>query len=200
MLHPRPHRLDRHGKIRHGEVVRRRGRAGLRRRRRRASALRGRGGAGDRSGVSRHHGRRQSRPRQLAKARAAAMPRRSSGWRRSCIRWCITRAKRFIAAGGAKRRGRGGARHSAAVRDRRRCALRRGGGGVGAGRDAADARLRAARHERGKSSTRSWPSRCPMRKSARGRISWWIPRRFRPGAGAGARHSQAVATMPQRRR
>ncbi len=50
----------------------------------------------------------------------------------------------------AQRRAGRGARHSAAVRDRRRGALRRGGGGVGAGRGAARARLRAPRHDRGK--------------------------------------------------
>ena len=53
-VHPRPHRLARHGKVDHGEVVRRGGRAGARRRRRGAPALRGRGGGADRGGVSGH--------------------------------------------------------------------------------------------------------------------------------------------------
>ena len=65
-------------------------------------------------------------------------------------------------------------------------ALRRGGGGLGAGRRAARARLRAARHERSRSLPPSWPSRCRTRKSAGAPISWWIPRKVssrpRPGA------------------
>ena len=69
-VRPRPHRLARHGKIDHGALLRRGGRAGARCRRRGAPALRGRGGGGDRGGVSRHHRGRQGRPRQACRARA----------------------------------------------------------------------------------------------------------------------------------
>ena len=51
-------------------------------------ALRGRGGRGDRGGLPGHDRRRQGRPHQARARACSAMRRRSSGSRRSCIRWC----------------------------------------------------------------------------------------------------------------
>ena len=68
------------------------------------------------------------------------------------------------------------ARHSAAVRDRRRQARRCGRGGVGAGGNAARAGA-GARRSAWNGWRRCWRGRCPMPRSAGGRISWWIARR-----------------------
>ena len=98
-VHPRPDRLARHGKIDHGALLRRGRRAGARRRCRGASALRGRGRGGDRSGVSRHHRGRQGRSRQAGRARARRRTPRSSGSKPSCIRSCSEAEQRLLARG-----------------------------------------------------------------------------------------------------
>ena len=88
-VHPRSHRLDRHGQDHDGAAVRRGGRAGARRRRGGAPALRGRGGGADRGGVSRASTADGKVDRAAARPAAwSATRRRCSGWKRSCIRWC----------------------------------------------------------------------------------------------------------------
>ena len=92
----------------------------------------------------------------------------------------VTQAReRFLAEAEAQRRAGRGARYSAAVRDRRRSALRRGGGGLGAGRGAARTRVRAPRHDRGEIRRHSGQADAGRRQAR--------PRRFRGGYVAGIR-------------
>ena len=115
---------------------------------------------------------RQGRPRQARPARA----RRCGGDRETGANRASAGARRRAAlsgrGGGARRQGRG-ARYSAAVRDQGRRALRRRGGGLGAGGDAARARLRAPGHDRGE------VAGDPRQADARRRKT--RPRRFRRG-------------------
>ena len=122
---------------------------------------------------------------KLASACSATMP-RSSGWKRSCIRWCAEARDTFWP-------------RPSALAQRSRCSIFRC-----CSRPAATARcdavvvvsappevqrarvVRAPRHDRRESSKRSSPSRCRTRKSAAAPISWWIPRRVRCRARPGA--------------
>ena len=87
------------------------------------------------------------------------------------------------------------------LRDRRRQALRRGGGGVGAGRHAARTRLRAPRHDRGEARGHPRQADAGRRKSAR-RADFVVD----TSQGFEAARAQVrdilkrVATMPKRRR
>ena len=119
-VHPRPHRLDRHGQVDHREIFRRGRRAGARFRRGGASPLRRRGGAADRGGISRY-GRGGKVDRGKLAAAWSATQTHSSAWRRSCTRWCATCLGRFLdEARAARRAAVDRARYPAAVRDRRR--------------------------------------------------------------------------------
>ena len=85
-------------------------------------------------------------------------------------------SERFITEARGARRTRHRARHSAAVRNRRRDERRCGRGRLGAAGRAARARAGAARHDRRKARRACWRGRCRTPKSAPARISWWTAR------------------------
>ena len=95
-----------------------------------------------------HRGGKVDRDK-LGRARASAMPARIKRLE-AIVHPLVRKAERAFSGRGRARGAHGrGARYSAAVRDRRRGALRRRGGGVGAAGDAARARAGAAGHDRG---------------------------------------------------
>ena len=164
------------GKSTTAGLFRRARRAGARRRRRRARALsRPRRCRRSRRPFPARSSTASSIARELG-APCSASPRRCAGSRRSSIRWCGEEEQAFLARCRAGRRG-------LAVLD---VPLLFETGGE----ERCDAVLvvtapaevqRAARpgapgHDRRRSSTRSWPGRCPMRRSGAAPISLWTRR------------------------
>ena len=139
---------------------------------------------------------------KLGAARARRCRPRSSGSRRSCIRWCGRPSSASSSeARGARARTVVGARHPAAVRDRRRQPRRCGGGGVGAAGGAARARAGAPRHEPEQARSAAGAADARRGKAPARAISWWIAAQGFEHARAQVRQIlRAVARMPRRRK